>query len=182
MKNPVYEQIQARKVKARLRMLQHAQRVSGSVSQTCRFFGVSRSLYYIWKKRFESKLSGPTRPQAETSPHPLSHSAGDRFPDSTDSRGTSIRGRANELVPPEALPCLRFTNNHSETFSPPSRGANLDEKVSPRPQAGRRSPPGSGAFGAARCEIRSTNRTCTPTLLPVHGHRRGHALPRLAHL
>jgi len=55
MKNPVYEQIQARKVKARLRMLQHAQRVSGSVSQTCRFFGVSRSLYYIWKKRFESK-------------------------------------------------------------------------------------------------------------------------------
>jgi transposase-like protein len=55
MKNPVYEQIQARKVKARLRMLQHAQRVSGSVSQTCRFFGVSRSLYYIWKKRFDSK-------------------------------------------------------------------------------------------------------------------------------
>lgn len=32
MRNPVYEQIQARKVKARLRMLQHAQRVSGNVS------------------------------------------------------------------------------------------------------------------------------------------------------
>jgi hypothetical protein len=29
----VYEQIQARKVKARLRMLQHAQRVSGNVSE-----------------------------------------------------------------------------------------------------------------------------------------------------
>ncbi len=52
MKNPVYEQIQARKVKARVRMLQHAQRVSGNVSQTCRFFGVSRALFYIWKKRF----------------------------------------------------------------------------------------------------------------------------------
>ena len=39
MKNPVYEQIQARKVKARLRMLQHSQRVSGNVSQTCRFLG-----------------------------------------------------------------------------------------------------------------------------------------------
>jgi transposase-like protein len=50
MGNPVYEQIQARKVKARLRMLQHAQRVSGNISQTCRFFDVSRSLYYIWKK------------------------------------------------------------------------------------------------------------------------------------
>ncbi|PYT57939.1 MAG: hypothetical protein DMG35_19205, partial [Acidobacteria bacterium] len=53
MKNPVYEQVQTRKVKARLRMLQHAQRVSGNVSQTCRFFGVSRALFYIWKKRFE---------------------------------------------------------------------------------------------------------------------------------
>jgi transposase-like protein len=53
MKNPAYEQIQARKVKARLRMLQHAQRISGNVSQTCRFFGVSRALYYIWKERYE---------------------------------------------------------------------------------------------------------------------------------
>jgi hypothetical protein len=41
------EQTQARKVKARPRM-------SGSVSQSCRFFGVSRSLY-IWKKCFEQK-------------------------------------------------------------------------------------------------------------------------------
>jgi len=53
MKNPAYEQIQARKVKARLRMLQHAQRISGNVSQTCRFFGVSRALFYIWKERYE---------------------------------------------------------------------------------------------------------------------------------
>ena len=34
-------------------MLQHAQHVSGNVSQTCRFFGVSRALFYIWKKRYE---------------------------------------------------------------------------------------------------------------------------------
>lgn len=67
MKNPVYEQIQARKVKARLRMLQHAQRVSGNVSQTCRFFGVSRSFFYIWRNRYEKNgLAGlrdqPRRP------------------------------------------------------------------------------------------------------------------------
>lgn len=53
MKNPAYEQIQARKVRARLRMLQNAQRISGNVSQTCRFFGVSRALFYIWKERYE---------------------------------------------------------------------------------------------------------------------------------
>jgi transposase InsO family protein len=67
MKNQVSEQIQARKVKARLHMLQHAQRVSGNVSQTCRFFGVSRALFYIWKKRYEKNgLAGlrdqPRRP------------------------------------------------------------------------------------------------------------------------
>jgi hypothetical protein len=45
MENSAYEQVQARKVKARLRMLQHAQRVSGNVSQTCRFFGTSRALF-----------------------------------------------------------------------------------------------------------------------------------------
>lgn len=34
-------------------MLQHAQRISGNVSQICRFFGVSRALFYIWKQRYE---------------------------------------------------------------------------------------------------------------------------------
>ena len=53
MKNPAYEQIQARKVKARLRMLQPALRLNGNVSQTCRFFGVSRTLFYNWKQRYE---------------------------------------------------------------------------------------------------------------------------------
>jgi transposase-like protein len=55
MKNPVYEQIQAGKVKARLRVLQHAQRISGNVSQTCRFFGVSRALFYIWKEHYQEQ-------------------------------------------------------------------------------------------------------------------------------
>jgi transposase-like protein len=72
MKDPAYEQIQDRKVKSRLRMLQHAQRVSGNVSQTCRFFGVSRALFYTWKKRYEkSGLAGlrdlPRRPHRELS-------------------------------------------------------------------------------------------------------------------
>ena len=43
MKNPAYEQIRSRKVKGRLRMLQHAEHVSGNVSQTCRFLGVSEA-------------------------------------------------------------------------------------------------------------------------------------------
>jgi hypothetical protein len=36
-----------------MRMLQHAQRLNGNASQTCRFFGVSRALFYFWKQRYE---------------------------------------------------------------------------------------------------------------------------------
>jgi hypothetical protein len=67
MKNPAYEQIQARKVKARLRMLQHAQRVSGNISQTCRFFGVSRALDVSMYRLF---LDGAKLPQLPTRPSP----------------------------------------------------------------------------------------------------------------
>ena len=70
MKNPVCEQLQVRKVKARLRMLQHAQRVSGNVSQTCRFFGVSRALFYIWKKRYEKNGLAGLRDQTPR-PHKI---------------------------------------------------------------------------------------------------------------
>jgi hypothetical protein len=52
MKNQVNEQIQARKVRAELRM-HHARRLSDNVNQICRFFGVSRALFYIRKNRFE---------------------------------------------------------------------------------------------------------------------------------
>jgi transposase-like protein len=69
MKSPVYEQIQARKLKARLRMLQHAQRMSGNVSQTCRFFGVSRALFYIWKKRYEKNGLPGLRDQSRRPHH-----------------------------------------------------------------------------------------------------------------
>jgi len=40
MKRPLFEQEQARKVKTRFRMIQHAQKISHNVSQTCRFFGI----------------------------------------------------------------------------------------------------------------------------------------------
>ena len=48
MKRPLYEQEQARKAKTRFRMLQHAQKISHNVSQTCRFIGISRGQYYVW--------------------------------------------------------------------------------------------------------------------------------------
>ncbi len=36
-------------------MLQHAQEVTGNVSQTCRYYGISRQTFYKWLRRYEEK-------------------------------------------------------------------------------------------------------------------------------
>lgn len=38
-----------RRVRARLRILQHYEVVTHNVSLTCRFFGISRSKFYFWR-------------------------------------------------------------------------------------------------------------------------------------
>ena len=117
MKNPIYEQIQARKVKARLRMLQHAQRVSGNVSQTCRFFGVSRALFYIWKKRFEKNGLAGLRDQPRR-PHHIRY----RIPPEIVSLILRIReerryGAVRTSLSSTELPCVRLTDDHPENLS-----------------------------------------------------------------
>jgi len=42
------EQEKLRQAKARLRRIQHYEQVTHNVSQTCRFFGVSRRQFYTW--------------------------------------------------------------------------------------------------------------------------------------
>jgi len=44
---------QARIVAWRLRILKHAEEEPRYVAQTCRYFGISRTAYYRWKKRFD---------------------------------------------------------------------------------------------------------------------------------
>lgn len=40
------------RARARLRMIQHYEQVTRNVSQTCRFFGISRNQFYIWLRRY----------------------------------------------------------------------------------------------------------------------------------
>jgi transposase len=49
------EQEQQRLVKRRLAIIQHAQKVTGNVAHTCRYFGISRHTYYYWLRRYEEK-------------------------------------------------------------------------------------------------------------------------------
>jgi transposase InsO family protein len=44
---------QQRKVRHRLSILLHAEEVSFNVSATCRYYGISRQVFYKWQRRFE---------------------------------------------------------------------------------------------------------------------------------
>ena len=44
-----------RQAQRRLGVLCHAEEVSGSVAKTCRYYGISRTLFYKWRNRYEEE-------------------------------------------------------------------------------------------------------------------------------
>lgn len=46
-----------REVRRRLAVLRHVEEVTGNVAMTCRYFGISRQLYYTWLRRY--RADGP---------------------------------------------------------------------------------------------------------------------------
>jgi transposase len=44
-----------RRASRRLAVLQHAEEVSGNVAATCRYYGISRNVFYRWKRRYEGE-------------------------------------------------------------------------------------------------------------------------------
>jgi hypothetical protein len=59
---------QSRQVRSRLRMIDHYEQVSRNVSQTCRFFCISRRQFYVWLGRYhKSRVAGSRdRPRDQT--------------------------------------------------------------------------------------------------------------------
>ena len=49
------EQMQRRVVAHRMAVLQHAAEVTGNVSRTCRYYGISRATFYKWLRRYEDQ-------------------------------------------------------------------------------------------------------------------------------
>ena len=43
-----------REARRKLRILQHAEKI-GSVSKTCRYFGIVRACFYRWRKAFQDR-------------------------------------------------------------------------------------------------------------------------------
>ena len=44
-----------RRAKHKLAVLRHVEEVSGSVAATCRYYGISRQCYYVWRRRFDEE-------------------------------------------------------------------------------------------------------------------------------
>jgi transposase len=51
----VTEKELARGVAHRLAIIRHAQEVTGNVSMTCRYFGITRQAFYTWLRRYEEQ-------------------------------------------------------------------------------------------------------------------------------
>jgi transposase-like protein len=39
----------------RLSIIRHAEEVTGNVSLTCRYYGISRQVFYKWRRRYEER-------------------------------------------------------------------------------------------------------------------------------
>ena len=71
MKRVIGDQEWAQRAAARLRRLQHFEQVSRNINRTCRFFGISRTLFYEWRRRYQREgLEGlrPRLPEPRVSP------------------------------------------------------------------------------------------------------------------
>ena len=50
---PMTERERDRNAARRLAILRHAREVTGNVSRTCRYYGITRRAYYTWLRRYE---------------------------------------------------------------------------------------------------------------------------------
>ena len=48
------EQQLAKMAKRRLAILRHAEEITGNVALTCRYYGISRQIFYTWKRRYDA--------------------------------------------------------------------------------------------------------------------------------
>jgi transposase len=59
----------------RMAIIRHAEEVTGNVALTCRYYGISRTLFYTWRRRYEELGIDGLRPRSRrphTSPNATS--------------------------------------------------------------------------------------------------------------
>ena len=81
MKRVVSDRERAQRAAARLRVLQHFEQVTHNVSRTCRFFRVSRTLFYEWRRRYQRDGLPGLRPRLQDSPESTAYYRVELTPD-----------------------------------------------------------------------------------------------------
>src|SRR5215467_9946463 len=139
MKRVVGDRERAQRATARLRVLQHFEQVSHNISRTCRFFGISRTLFYEWRRRYQREgLNGlrPRLPGPRVSPH--------RTPPHIEALVLRIRQERQYGIPRLRLFLRRY---HAVSLSPQTIRRILRSTAFP---ASPRNPTAPARRGAAR--------------------------------
>jgi transposase-like protein len=70
--DPMTERELERIAARRLAIIRHVEEITGNVAATCRYFGISRTLFYTWLRRYEEHGVEGLKPRSRrphTSPH-----------------------------------------------------------------------------------------------------------------
>src|SRR5262249_29689640 len=122
MNRVISDRERAQRAAARLRVLQHFDHVTHNISRTCRFFGVSRTLFYEWRRRYlRDRLPGPRPrlPSPRVSPF--------RTPPHIEALVLRVRQElASWTLPPRGSPHRPIGSR-----TPPSAGWHFPYKVHP---------------------------------------------------
>jgi transposase-like protein len=61
----VTKQELSRRARRRLAIIRHAGEVTGNVALTCRYYGISRQIYYQWYRRYQAQGSDGLRDRSK---------------------------------------------------------------------------------------------------------------------
>ena len=94
----------------RLAIIRHAEEVSGNVAATCRYYGITRTSYYKWLRRFEDKGVAGLRDRSKA-PHSCPHAT------ATEVVGKIVHLRSNYHFGPHKI-AMYLKRYHEISVSP----------------------------------------------------------------
>jgi transposase-like protein len=175
-----------RQARHRLAVLWHAEEISGNVSATCRYYGISRNCFYKWLRRYEaeglaglrdrsSKRTTRRRPPA---PRWSRRSCGCASTITSARRRSRCTCSATTMYRSARRGCGASSSGWALTGCRPRSGTSAMTAAG----SGMKAAPGPPAVG--RCQVHRAARPARSQaqVLPIHRDRRLHPAADLARL
>lgn len=163
------ERERERRARARLRVLHHWEHVTRNISQTCRFFGISRTIFYLWRCRYRQGGLPALRDGYRGAPNHPTRPRPTWLPSSCRCAvtGSTDRYYKDQLLPPALPPGVRVGPHYPSDSQTPSSASGLAEALPPRPPAPsglpRRGPVGPGRCQASAPGVRAGSTSSRPS-------------------